>query len=64
VAVQTAKTNAANRVQRRSELYVQIYALLTPEQKAALPAILASEDAKMQQRLERRVQRDAPGASG
>jgi Spy/CpxP family protein refolding chaperone len=64
VAVQTAKTNAANRVQRRSDLYEHIYAVLTPQQQLELPAILAVEEAKIEQRIERRLQRGAPDSPG
>jgi Spy/CpxP family protein refolding chaperone len=49
-AVQQAKTDIANRIQARSDLDVQIYALLTPEQKTKLPQVLADMQAKWQQR--------------
>jgi Spy/CpxP family protein refolding chaperone len=39
----TAKANAATRVQKASDLWGQVYAILTPEQKAQIPAILAAE---------------------
>lgn len=40
-AVQAAQARAASRVQRRSDLDTQIYALLTPEQKTKLPEVLS-----------------------
>ena len=45
-----AKTNAANRVQRMSEVWEQAYAVLTPAQKAQIPAILAAEKQQMEAR--------------
>ena len=41
-ALQNAKTLAANRLQRQSQLQAQIYDVLTAEQKAQLPTVLAS----------------------
>jgi Spy/CpxP family protein refolding chaperone len=49
-AVQAAKTNVANRVQLESEVEGQVYNVLTTEQKAQLPAVLASMKAQMAQR--------------
>lgn len=49
-AVQAAKTKAANMIQRRSDLDVQIFSVLTPEQRAKLPQILADMKAKFEQR--------------
>jgi Spy/CpxP family protein refolding chaperone len=49
-ALQTVKTNAANRIQRESELQSQIYNVLTSEQKSQLPMVLAGIKAKMAQR--------------
>jgi Spy/CpxP family protein refolding chaperone len=46
----TAKTNAANRIQRMSEVWEQVYALLTPAQKAQIPAILAAQKQQMEAR--------------
>jgi len=57
-AVQSAKTLAADRIQRQSELQSQIYNVLTPEQKAKLPQVLADMKTKFQQR------RDASQQSG
>jgi Spy/CpxP family protein refolding chaperone len=62
-AVEAAKTNAQDLVQRRSDLHVQIYAVLTPEQQAKLPAVLANMEAKMQQRIEKRVQRNVSAST-
>jgi Spy/CpxP family protein refolding chaperone len=39
-AVAAAKASAASRIQQRSDLQVQIYGLLTPEQQAKLPQVL------------------------
>jgi Spy/CpxP family protein refolding chaperone len=47
-ALQTMKTNAANRVQAESELQAQIYNVLTPQQKTQLPSVLASMKAKQE----------------
>jgi Spy/CpxP family protein refolding chaperone len=41
-ALQTAKTNAATRLQNESEVQGQIYNVLTAAQKAQLPTVLAS----------------------
>lgn len=49
-AVQAAKTKAANMIQRRSDLDVQIFSVLSPEQKAKLPQILADMKTKFEQR--------------
>lgn len=46
-AVQAAKMRAVDRVQQRSDLQQQIYALLTPAQQAKLPQLLSD----MQQRI-------------
>ena len=48
--VQTQKTLAGNAIQLRSDLAVQLFAVLTPQQKAQLPQILADAKAKMQER--------------
>jgi Spy/CpxP family protein refolding chaperone len=45
-----AKSNAANRIQRMSEVWEQVYAVLTPAQKAQIPAILAAEKQQMEAR--------------
>jgi Spy/CpxP family protein refolding chaperone len=49
-AVQQAQAAAAARVQDRSQIETQIYNLLTPQQKAQLPAVLSQISAQMQQR--------------
>lgn len=49
-ALQTAKTLAADRIQHESEVESQIYNVLTPEQKAQLPQVLADMKAKFQER--------------
>jgi Spy/CpxP family protein refolding chaperone len=46
-ALQAAKTAAANRIQLESELQGQVYNVLTTEQKAQLPGVLAGMKAKM-----------------
>ena len=47
-AIQALKTNAANRVQHESDLQTQVVNVLTPEQKAKLPSVLASLQAAHQ----------------
>lgn len=49
-ALQSAKTAAANRLQTESELQGQIYNVLTAQQKAQLPTVLASIKAQAAQR--------------
>lgn len=49
--VATAKTNAGEKIQLMSDLWVQVYATLTPEQRDRVPGIVAA------QRAERRGQR-------
>jgi Spy/CpxP family protein refolding chaperone len=49
-AITTAKNAAAARIQQQSELQVQIYGLLTPEQQAKLPQVLADMKAQHEQR--------------
>ncbi len=41
--VAAEKTSAANRVQHMSELWGEVYAVLTPAQKAEIPALVAAE---------------------
>jgi Spy/CpxP family protein refolding chaperone len=48
-AVQDAKKKAADMIQARSELDVQVYAMLTDEQKAKLPQVLADMKSKVAQ---------------
>jgi Spy/CpxP family protein refolding chaperone len=49
-ALQTAKGNAASRLQRQVELQSQIYNVLTSDQKAKLPQVLADMKAKAEAR--------------
>ena len=49
-ALQSAKTLAASRIQSESEIQGQIYNVLTAQQKAQLPTILASMKAEAAQR--------------
>jgi Spy/CpxP family protein refolding chaperone len=49
-ALASAKARAADRIQTRSQLDLQIYALLTAEQQAQLPQVLAAMQAKFQAR--------------
>jgi len=62
-ALQSAKTLAANRIQTESELQGQIYNVLTPEQKAQLPAVLASMKAEAAQRRANWEQKHAASSS-
>ena len=47
-ALQSAKTFASTRIQQESELQGQIYNVLTAQQKAQLPTVLASMKAQAQ----------------
>ena len=47
----TAKANAANAVQLRSDIWGQVYAVLTPSQQAQIPDLIA---ARQQERAARR----------
>jgi Spy/CpxP family protein refolding chaperone len=49
-ALQSAKTLASNRIQNESEVQAQVYNVLTAEQKAQLPTVLASLKAQAAQR--------------
>jgi Spy/CpxP family protein refolding chaperone len=42
----SAKSNAAEQIQLMSDLWTQVYAKLTPEQRARIPSIVAAERAK------------------
>lgn len=46
-AIETAKTQAAQRIQAASDLQHQIYNVLTPAQKTQLPTVLADIKARM-----------------
>lgn len=63
-ALQSAKTLAANRIQSQSEIQGQIYNVLTAQQKAQLPTILASMKAEAAQRRATWEQKHATGAAG
>ena len=62
-ALQSAKTFASNRIQQESELQGQIYNVLTAQQKAQLPTVLASMKAEAAQRRANWEQKHANGAS-
>jgi Spy/CpxP family protein refolding chaperone len=49
-ALQNAKTAAANRLQKEVDLQGQIYNVLTADQKAKLPQVLADMKSKAEQR--------------
>jgi Spy/CpxP family protein refolding chaperone len=65
-ALQNAKTAAANRFQRQVELQGQIYNVLTADQKAKLPQVLADMKSKAEQRRATRSQQHGtePEAAG
>ncbi len=42
----TAKSNAAEQIQLTSDLWTQVYAKLTPEQRARIPGIVAAQRAE------------------
>ncbi len=64
-ALQSAKTLAANRIQTESELQGQIYNVLTAEQKAQLPTVLAAMKAQAAERRANWEQKHAgPSTSG
>jgi len=62
-ALQSAKTLAANRIQQESELQGQIYNVLTAQQKAQLPTVLASMKAQAEQRHQQWEQNHAKSNS-
>lgn len=62
-ALQSAKTLAANRIQSESEIQGQIYNVLTAQQKAQLPTILASLKAEAAQRRATWEQKHASGST-
>jgi Spy/CpxP family protein refolding chaperone len=63
-ALQSAKTLASTRIQNQSELQGQIYNVLTAQQKAQLPTVLASMKAQAAQRRAAWEQKHATGAAG
>jgi len=63
-AIAAAKNAAAARIQQRSDLQVQIYGSLTPEQQVKLPQVLAEMKAQQQQhRADWEQHRQQSGAS-
>jgi len=63
-ALQNAKTAAANRLQKEVQLQGQIYNVLTPDQKAKLPQVLADMKTKAEQRRAAWSQRHATQTEG
>ena len=63
-ALQSAKTLASTRIQNQSELQGQIYNVLTAQQKAQLPTVLASMKAQAAQRRAAWEQKHATGTPG
>ncbi len=73
-AVQNAKSRAADRIQRQSELATQVYNVLTPTQKRNLATLLAADQVRMQarqqrmqqlrQRMQQRMQQRRSGSGG
>lgn len=61
-ALEQAKQQAAQRVQRASDLQLQVYNLLTPEQKAKLPTVLSNMKAERETRRQQRQQGKAERA--
>jgi Spy/CpxP family protein refolding chaperone len=63
-ALQNAKTAAANRFQKEVDLQGQIYNVLTADQKAKLPQVLADMKSKAEQRRAARSQEQGTQAEG
>ena len=63
-AVEAAKQRAVAHVQHFAELEQKVYALLTPEQQARLPALLADEQKQMQERRAEHEGHEAAGGHG
>jgi len=63
-AVQAAKTAAATAIQDRSDLQVQIYGLLTTDQQAQLPKVLADMKTRGEERRMDWQQRHGTQSSG
>lgn len=61
--IETRKSLAAQAIQQASDVETQIYALLTPEQKAKVPPILAERKARWEQRRGQRRERSEQQAS-
>jgi Spy/CpxP family protein refolding chaperone len=62
-ALQSAKTLAGTRIQSQSELQGQIYNVLTAQQKAQLPTVLAAMKAQAAQRRATWEQKHATGTT-
>ncbi len=54
--IASAKANAAEKIQLMSDLWVQVYAKLTPDQRARIPGIVAAQRADRDQHRPRRGQ--------
>ena len=63
-ALQNAKAAAANRLQSQVDLQSQIYNVLTADQKAKLPQVLADMKTKAQQRRAAWLQQHEAGGTG
>jgi Spy/CpxP family protein refolding chaperone len=63
-ALQGAKTAASTRIQNESEIQSQIFNVLTPQQKAQLPTVLASLKAQAAARRASWEQKHATGTTG
>jgi Spy/CpxP family protein refolding chaperone len=50
--IDQSKANAATAIQMRSDVWTQVYAVLTPEQRAKVPALMAAARAKHKARAE------------
>jgi Spy/CpxP family protein refolding chaperone len=63
--LETAKANAATRINLESETWKQIYeSVLTKTQQGAIPAIIAAEQAARQQEMHQgRAEHEAPGTA-
>ena len=58
-AVEQAKAQAAQHVQKMADITQQIYAILTPDQKAKLPQVLADMKTKFEERRAQWQQKNA-----
>ena len=63
-ALQSAKTMAATRIQNESEIQGQVYNVLTAQQKAQLPTVLAAMKAQAAQRRAAWEQKHATSTTG
>jgi Spy/CpxP family protein refolding chaperone len=63
-ALQNAKTAAATRLQKQVELQSQIYNVLTADQKAKLPQVLADMKSKAEARRAAWQQQHGAAATG